>query len=195
MPVVVPDFALLVFILSDFILEWVVGVAPGPTLPSLDAPGAGCICAEAIAVAPSIEATTRAEIASLDRMENLLLWMDDAGVKTSNWDLGSGPTAGFSDGLCHALTELGAGNCIDRHEKTAATCRVKQGPFAMPKENDLEGVQDQGGKHGGQKGMPRPETRPPHSPDQGIVRDKQGQEQPRDKERAQQADQTNTVRR
>jgi len=24
----------------------------------------------------------------------------------------------------------------------------------MPKENDLEGMQDQGGKHGGQKGMP-----------------------------------------
>ena len=48
----------------------------------------------------------------------------------------------------------------------------------MPKENDLEGVQDQGGKHGGQKGMPKPETKPPTSsepkpgeaPDQGIVR-------------------------
>ena len=26
----------------------------------------------------------------------------------------------------------------------------------MPKENDLEGAQDQGGKHGGQKGMPKP---------------------------------------
>jgi hypothetical protein len=71
-PVVVPDFILLVFVLPDFILEWV--VASGPTLPSLDAPGAGCICAEAIVVAPSIEATTRAEIASLDRMRNLLLW-------------------------------------------------------------------------------------------------------------------------
>jgi hypothetical protein len=30
----------------------------------------------------------------------------------------------------------------------------------MPKENDLEGAQDQGGKHGGQKGMPKPEPRP-----------------------------------
>lgn len=30
----------------------------------------------------------------------------------------------------------------------------------MPKENDLEGAQDQGGKHGGQKGMPKPETLP-----------------------------------
>jgi hypothetical protein len=49
----------------------------------------------------------------------------------------------------------------------------------MPKENDLEGVQDHGGKHGGQKGMPKPESKPPTSsepkpgdvPDQGIVRD------------------------
>ena len=33
----------------------------------------------------------------------------------------------------------------------------------MPKENDLEGMQDQGGKHGGQKGMPKPEPRPSDS--------------------------------
>jgi hypothetical protein len=53
----------------------------------------------------------------------------------------------------------------------------------VPKENDLEGPQDQGGKHGGQAGMPK------HSPsaaDQGSVRDERGEEQPRDKERAQQ---------
>ena len=56
----------------------------------------------------------------------------------------------------------------------------------MPKENDLEGAQDQGGKHGGQKGMPNPERRPPGGNDQGIVRDQRGQEQPRDKARAQQ---------
>jgi hypothetical protein len=65
----------------------------------------------------------------------------------------------------------------------------------MPKENDLEGVQDQGGKHGGQKGVPKPEPRPsPKSgpaPDQGIVRDEKGQEQPRDKARAQQVSRTN----
>ena len=36
----------------------------------------------------------------------------------------------------------------------------------MPKENDLEGAQDQGGKHGGQKGMPKPEPRPAHGKDQ-----------------------------
>ena len=65
----------------------------------------------------------------------------------------------------------------------------------MPKENDLEGVPDQGCKHGGQKGMPQPEPRPAHGPDQGIVRDEKGQEQPRDKERAQQVHQTNSVRR
>jgi hypothetical protein len=65
----------------------------------------------------------------------------------------------------------------------------------MPSENDLEGVQDEGGKHGGQKGMPKPESRPPHGPDQGIVRDERGQEQPQDKERAQKVSRTDTVRR
>ena len=30
----------------------------------------------------------------------------------------------------------------------------------MPKGNDLEGGQDQGGKHGGQKDMPKPQLRP-----------------------------------
>jgi hypothetical protein len=65
--------------------------------------------------------------------------------------------------------------------------------IAMPKENDLEGVQDQGGKHGGQKGMPKPEPLPADGKDQGIVRDESGQEQPRDKERAQQVNQTNTA--
>ena len=55
----------------------------------------------------------------------------------------------------------------------------------MPKENDLEGPQDQGGKHGGQKGMPTPEPKPARGHDQGIVRDQKGEEQPRDKERAQ----------
>jgi hypothetical protein len=94
-PVVVPDFILLCFTLPDFILEWVV-VAPGPTLPSLDAPGAGCVCADAIAVAPNSEATARAEIASLDRMRNLLLWMNGTGVRTCELDLGSGPHGGFS---------------------------------------------------------------------------------------------------
>jgi len=53
----------------------------------------------------------------------------------------------------------------------------------MPKANDLEGQQDEGGKHGGQKGMPKPASMP--SPDQGIAPDEPGQEQPRDKGRAQ----------
>src|ERR1700738_2433054 len=78
-PVVVPDFILLCFILPDFI---VVSGAPGPTLPSLDAPGAGCVCADAIVVVPKSAATTRAEIASLDRM-GISCWMNmnDAGSK------------------------------------------------------------------------------------------------------------------
>jgi hypothetical protein len=33
----------------------------------------------------------------------------------------------------------------------------------MPKENDLEGTQDQGGKHGGQAGMPKSPPRPAKS--------------------------------
>jgi hypothetical protein len=41
----------------------------------------------------------------------------------------------------------------------------------MPRENDMEGLQDQGGKHGGQKGMPKPEPKPPHGPDPDIPRD------------------------
>jgi hypothetical protein len=56
----------------------------------------------------------------------------------------------------------------------------------MPKENDLEGPQDQGGKHGGQAGI---RSHSPTAADQGIVRDERGQEQPRDKERAQQVSQ------
>jgi hypothetical protein len=71
---------------------------------------------------------------------------------------------------------------------------VQRGSIAMPKQNDLEGAQDQGGKHGGQKGMPAPEPRPPHGPDQGIVRDEMDQEQPRDKQRAQQVRRTKKVR-
>jgi hypothetical protein len=46
----------------------------------------------------------------------------------------------------------------------------------MPKENDLEGPQDQGGKHGGQAGMPEPErsasaarTRPQDADRKGKV--------------------------
>jgi hypothetical protein len=63
---------------------------------------------------------------------------------------------------------------------------VQQSTIKMPKENDLEGVQDQGGKHGGQKGMPKPEPKPPHGPDQGFVRDNKGQPPPQDKARARQ---------
>jgi hypothetical protein len=41
--------------------------------------------------------------------------------------------------------------------------------------------------------VPKPEPRPAGGKDQGIVRDESGQEQPRDKERAQQVCRTNTA--
>lgn len=85
-------------------------------------------------------------------------------------------------------------------------------PKENDKENDLEGAQDQGGKHGGQAGMPKPETSKPgevvgdpktqnprtqnsktqNSKTQnpkaqhGIVLDHKNQEQPADKKRARQ---------
>ena len=49
----------------------------------------------------------------------------------------------------------------------------------MPKENDLEGPQDQGGKHGGQAGMPK-SKRPP---DLGTERGTGRQEQPGDQDK------------
>ncbi len=55
----------------------------------------------------------------------------------------------------------------------------------MPKENDLEGRQDMGGRHGGQAGMPKPET--VSGAQQGIVKDRKRQEQPSDGARAQRA--------
>ena len=41
----------------------------------------------------------------------------------------------------------------------------------MPKENDLEGQQDQGGKHGGQQGVPKSEPwpGPDADPDDGDI--------------------------
>jgi hypothetical protein len=84
---------------------------------------------------------------------------------------------------------------MESRDKSSSRLIAEQDLIAMPRENDLEGAQDQGGKHGGQKGMPRPEPKPPHGPDQGIVRDEKGQEQPRDKARAQLVHRTDTVRR
>src|SRR6202041_3370727 len=46
-------------------------VAPGLTVPSLDAPGAGWFWADAMCVEPKSDVTTRAEIASLDRIRNV----------------------------------------------------------------------------------------------------------------------------
>jgi hypothetical protein len=72
----------------------------------------------------------------------------------------------------------------------------------MPKANDLEGAQDQGGKHGGQAGMPKSEKSKSEKskseessagkvvgdrdPRHGIVRDKLGEDQPADRDRARQ---------
>ena len=55
------------------------------------------------------------------------------------------------------------------------------GANTMPRENDLEGVQDQGGKHGGQKGMPKPEPKPPPGPDEDTPSNRKQQPQQRDK--------------
>ncbi len=75
-PVVAPDLA----------WGFVDLVAPGPTLPSLDAPGAGCICAEARDVARTVRRRRGTEIA-LGSQEILLLEVNDAGIKTDNADL------------------------------------------------------------------------------------------------------------
>jgi hypothetical protein len=41
----------------------------------------------------------------------------------------------------------------------------------LPKENDSEGIQDRGGKHGGQAGMPKSPERPrTNDKDQDVVR-------------------------
>jgi hypothetical protein len=61
MPVVVPDFILLDLV--DFMC-----VLVPPLMP-----GAGCVCADAIVVAPTSDAATRTDIISLDRMKDILL--------------------------------------------------------------------------------------------------------------------------
>ena len=45
----------------------------------------------------------------------------------------------------------------------------------MPKENDLEGQQDEGGKHGGQAGIPKPEQSPPSLKTEIPGRDRKGE--------------------
>ena len=117
-------------------------------------------------------------------------------VKRVNWDrvlLSSGVIVGTGTDIALAgwiarIVLLGAGT--HSGGGTGFHLARNKGLTTMPKANDLEGGQDQVGKHGGQKGVPkpepRPETRPAHARDQGIVRDERGQEQPRDKARAQQ---------
>jgi hypothetical protein len=55
-----------------------------------------------------------------------------------------------------------------------------KGANTMPRENDLEGVQDQGGKHGGQKDMPKPEPKPPPGSNEDVPSNRKQQPQ-RDK--------------
>src|SRR5258708_12913218 len=70
--------------------------ASGLALPSLDAPGAGCcVWADAIAVAPNNAATTRVEIASLQRMAISSLHDGDEGVRTCHADFASGRPFAF----------------------------------------------------------------------------------------------------
>lgn len=64
---VVPLFIPVPVVVPDFIFES--EVTSGPTLPELEAPGAGWVCAEAMAVAPSRPAATRA--VSAKRMRKL----------------------------------------------------------------------------------------------------------------------------
>jgi hypothetical protein len=51
----------------------------------------------------------------------------------------------------------------------------------MPKENDLEGRQDMGGKHGGQAGVPEPQP----IPDDASARDQAGPAQQKSSKRSQ----------
>jgi len=51
---------------------------------------------------------------------------------------------------------------------------MEQGEGVLPKENDLEGQQDQGGKHGGQAGMPR-SPQPPKKTDRDEDVARQGE--------------------
>jgi hypothetical protein len=53
----------------------------------------------------------------------------------------------------------------------------------MPKENDLEGRQDMGGKHGGQAGVPEPQP----IPDDASARDQAGPAQQKSSKRSQKA--------
>jgi hypothetical protein len=69
------------------------------------------------------------------------------------------------------------------HASVGFDLQTTSSEIPMPKENDLKGAQDMGGKHGGQAGMPKPKDR--SNSQQGIVRDEKGQEQPVDKDRAQ----------
>jgi hypothetical protein len=49
---------------------------------------------------------------------------------------------------------------LEPRDAPAIGSAFSRGRPTMPKDNDLEGMQDQGGKHGGQAGVPKPPPRP-----------------------------------
>jgi hypothetical protein len=63
------------------------------------------------------------------------------------------------------------GNSRTRVERPSEGLSSNSRRSELPKENDLEGHQDQGGKHGGQAGMPKPVPRPRTTErDEDIIR-------------------------
>ena len=141
----------------------------------------------------------------LDRMKILLLWISDAGVQTCGADLGSSrfgldraPLEPHGSGShCRAWEKRKRFKPAGRENAAKTRCdyhapRKRFGRCARSRRQAWR-----------PEGMPKPEPRPTtrrepgrgHAPDQGIVRDERGQEQPRDKERAQQVSRTDPTRR
>jgi hypothetical protein len=74
---------------------------------------------------------------------------------------------GGASAKCAELTprcRAGTLACCHRWDRKGASSGVWRADVkkesVLPKENDLEGQQDQGGKHGGQAGMPKSPERP-----------------------------------
>ena len=87
-------------------------------------------------------------------------------------------------------------------KKSIELCWSRVHPnIAKPSGGQLENNYAPWDRQHRQKGMPKPESKPTtprepgrgDAPDQGIVRDERGQEQPRDKERAQQVSRTDPI--
>jgi len=90
------------------------------------------------------------------------------------------------------------------HKKSIELCQSRVHPnITKSSGGQLENNYAPWDRQHRQKGMPKPESKPTtprepvrgDAPDQGIVRDERGQEQPRDKERAQQVSRTDPIQR